>query len=205
MENTMSKLKIAIIIGSTRDARFGPVPAQWIYELAKSDPNIDAELVDLKSFDLPLFNEMASNAWMPSTDPKAVAWQNKVGEFDGYIVVTPEYNHSIPASLKNAFDQAYNEWVKKPVAFVGYGGVGAARAIEHARGITAELHMVTTRNSVHIGGSEFIKVHPGMGKQPFATIVDVIKPSALEMLKDLVWWGHATKVARSAKLSVKAA
>ncbi len=193
----MSKLKIAVIIGATRDSRFGHVPAQWIYELAKADPNIDAELVDLKRFDLPLFNEMASNAWMPSADPKAVAWQNKIGEFDGFIIVTPEYNHSVPASLKNAFDQAFKEWVKKPVGFVGYGMMGAARAVEHARGIAAELHMVSTRSSVHIAGSEFVKVHPGMGKQPFDSIVDVIKPSALEMLKDLVWWGRATKAART--------
>ena len=68
----MSKLKIAVIIGATRDSRFGPVPAQWIYELAKADPDIDVELVDLKSFDLPMFNEMASNAWMPSSDPSIV-------------------------------------------------------------------------------------------------------------------------------------
>jgi NAD(P)H-dependent FMN reductase len=202
----MSKLKIAIIIGSTRDSRFGPVPAQWIYELAKADPQIDAELVDLKTFDLPLFNEKASNAWMPSADAKAVAWQKKIGEFDGYIVVTPEYNHSVPASLKNAFDQAYKEWVKKPIAFVGYGGVGAARAVEHARGIAAELQMVTTRNAVHIGGGEFMKVHPGMGgKQPFDSIADVIKPSALAMLQDLVWWGNATKAARAAEPVLKAA
>ena len=195
----MSKLKIAIIIGSTRDSRFCLIPAQWIYELAKADPQIDAELVDLKTFDLPLFNEMASNAWMPSADPKAVAWQKKIGEFDGYIIVTPEYNHSVPGSLKNAFDQAYKEWVKKPVGFVGYGGVGAARAIEHARGIAAELQMVSTRNSVHIGGGEFMKVNPGMGgTQPFESIADVIKPSALAMLNDLVWWGKATKAARSA-------
>ena len=67
---------------------------------------------------------------MPSADPKAVAWQKKVGEFDGFIVVTPEYNHSIPGSLKNAFDQAYKEWIKKPVGFVGYGMMGAARAVD---------------------------------------------------------------------------
>lgn len=71
----MSKLKIAIIIGTTRDARFGHVPAQYIYDLAKADPDIDAELVDLKSFDLPMFNELAANAWIPSSDPHAVAWQ----------------------------------------------------------------------------------------------------------------------------------
>jgi NAD(P)H-dependent FMN reductase len=196
MENEMSKLKIGVIIGATRDARFGAVPAKWILDLAKADANIDAELVDLKDFDLPLFNEVASNAWVPSSDPRAVAWQKKVGQYDGYIIVTPEYNHSIPASLKNAFDQAYVEWTHKPVGFVGYGMMGAARAVEHARGIVAELHMVSTRNSVHIAGGEFVKVHPGMGKQPFETIIDVIKPSALEMLKDLVWWGKATKAAR---------
>jgi NAD(P)H-dependent FMN reductase len=196
MESVMSKLKIAVIIGSTRDSRFGHVPAQWIYELAKADPAIDAELVDLKSFDLPLFNEMASNLWMPSADPRAVAWQKKVGEFDGYIIVTPEYNHSVPASLKNAFDQCYKEWNRKPIGFVGYGMVGAARGLEHARNIAAELHMVSVRNSVHISGGEFVKVHPGMGKQPFDSIIDVIKPSALEMLKDIVWWGKATKAAR---------
>ena len=119
----MSKLKIAVIIGSTRDSRFGHIPAQWIFDEAKKRAGLDVELVDLKSFNLPLFNEMASNAWMPSRDQHAVAWQNKVGEFDGYIVVTPEYNRSIPASLKNAFDQAYKEWVHKPIAFVGYDGM----------------------------------------------------------------------------------
>ena len=192
----MSKLKIAVIIGATRDSRFGPVPAKWIYEMAKADPDIDVELVDLKDYALPMFNEMASNLCMPSSDPKAVAWQKKLGEFDGYIVVTPEYNRSIPASLKNAFDQAYTEWAHKPIGFVGYGGMGAARAVEHARGIATELQMVSTRNAVHIAGGEFMKVHPGMGKQPFDTIVDIIKPSALEMLKDIVWWGKATKAAR---------
>jgi NAD(P)H-dependent FMN reductase len=84
------------------------------------------------------------------------------------------------------------------VGFVGYGMMGAARAVEHARGIASELQMVSTRNSVHISGGEFVKVHPGMGKQPFDSIIDVIKPSALLMLKDLVWWGKATKAARSA-------
>ena len=194
----MSKLKIAVIIGATRDSRFGHVPAKWIYELAKADANIDAELVDLKDYHLPFFNEMASNLWMPSSDPKAVAWQKKLAEFDGFIVVTPEYNHSIPASLKNAFDQAYKEWVHKPIGFVGYGMMGAARAVEHARGIAVELNMMSVRNAVHIAGSDFVKVHHGMGKQPFESIVDVIKPSALELLKDIVWWGNATKAARAA-------
>ena len=98
----MSKLKIAVIIGSTRDARFGPKPAQWIFELARQRDELDVELVDLKEVDLPFFNEIASNLWVPSENPKAVAWQRRIAGFDGYIVVTPEYNRSMPASLKNA-------------------------------------------------------------------------------------------------------
>jgi NAD(P)H-dependent FMN reductase len=192
----MSKLRIAVIIGSTRDARFGPKPAEWIFELAQKRDRLEVELVDLKKFDLPFFNERASNLWVPSEDPKAVAWQRKIAEFDGYIVVTPEYNRSMPASLKNAFDQAYNEWNRKPIAFVGYGSVGAARAIEHARSTTTELQMVNVRSAVHIGGSEFFKVHPGLGNQPLSAIEDAIAPSAKDMLDQLIWWGDATKAKR---------
>ena len=193
----MSKLKIAVIIGSTRDSRFGPTPAQWIFELAQKREQLDVELLDLKAFDLPFFNEKATNLWVPSEDPKAIAWQQKIGQFDGYIVVTPEYNRSMPASLKNALDQAYNEWNRKPIGFVGYGVVGAARAIEHARTSATELHMVNLRSAVHIGGSEFYKVHPGMGNQPLSAIEDAILPSAKDMLDQLIWWGEATKAKRA--------
>ena len=193
----MSKLKIAVIIGSTRDARFGTIPAQWIFELAQKRDELDVELVDLKAFELPFFNEMASNLWVPSQDPKAIAWQRKVAEFDGYIVVTPEYNRSMPASLKNAFDQAYKEWNRKAIAFVGYGSIGGARSIEHARSTAIELQMVNVRSAVHIGGSEFYKVHPGIGKQPFSSIEEAIAPSAKDMLDQLIWWAEATKAKRA--------
>jgi len=192
----MSKPKIAIVIAATRDHRFGPVAAKWIFDLARQRDDMEVELVDLKSVDLPFFNEGASNAWMPSQDPKAIAWQKIVGGFDGYIVVTPEYNHSIPAALKNAFDQAYKEWVRKPIAFVGYGGLGAARAIEHARAIAIELQMAPVRAAVHIGGTQFHSVHPHMGKQPFSSIEAIILPSANDMLNDLAWWTNALKTAR---------
>jgi len=194
----MSKPKIAVILGSTRDSRFGPVPAKWIYELAKQREDIEVEFVDLKEYDLPFFNEMASDLWMPSTDPKAVAWQNKVAEFDGYIFVVAEYNRSITAALKNALDQAYKGWVRKAAAYVGYGSVGAARAIEHLRLINVELQMVPVRSGVHIGGSEFYKVFPMGGNQPIASIEQAILPSAKDMLDQLTWWTKATKAAREA-------
>ncbi|SIQ15129.1 NADPH-dependent FMN reductase [Solilutibacter tolerans] len=189
-------LKIALILGSTRDARFAPIPAEWMLEQAASRDDIDLELVDLKDFDLPLFNEKASNAWMPSGDPRAVAWQKRIGEFDGYIVVTAEYNHSITGALKNAFDQAYVEWAHKPIGFLAYGGVGGARAVEHARMIAVELQMVPVHAGVHIGGSDYVSVvHQ---RQPMSTIHDHIAPSAQTMLNEIVWWGNATRNAREA-------
>jgi len=195
----MSKAKIAVVLGSTRDTRLGPKPAEWIFNLAKAHPELDVELVDLKAFDLPFFNEPASNLWMPSQDPKAVAWQNKIGTFDGYIFVVAEYNRSITGALKNALDQAYKEWVRKPAAYVGYGSVGAARAVEHLRLINVELQMVPTRSGVHIGGSEFFKIHPMMGNQPISAIEEAILPSAKTMLDELAWWAKATKAARVAE------
>jgi NAD(P)H-dependent FMN reductase len=190
----MSKLKIAVIIGSTRDTRFGPVPAQWILGIAQQREELDVELVDLKEFDLPFFNEKMSNAWGPSQDPRAVAWQNKIGEFDGYIVVTAEYNRSVTGALKNAFDQAYVEWGRKPIAFLGYGGLGAARAVEHARTIAIELQMVPVRTAVHIDGGEYVQAV--RKRQPIADIEVVLLPSAKDMLDQLVWWGNAAKAAR---------
>lgn len=192
----MSKPRIAVIIGSTRDTRFGTVPAQWIFDLASERDDLDVELVDLKDFDLPFFNEAASNLWMPSQDPRAVAWQKKVAEFDGYIFVVAEYNRSITGALKNALDQAYNEWNRKPLAAVGYGGVGAARAIEHLRLIGVELQMVPVRSAVHIGGTDFFTIFPRGGNQPISAIENNLKPAAKDMLDQLTWWGGITKAAR---------
>lgn len=193
----MSKLKIAVIISSTRASRFGEKPAQWILEKANQRPEIEAEIVDLRDFDLPFFDEVASNAWAPSADPKAVAWQNKISEFDGYIFVVAEYNRSITGALKNALDQAYVNWVNKPFGAVGYGSVGGARAVEHLRTIGTELQMVSTRSAVHIAGADFMAVHPmGQQNQPISAIEGSIGNSATDMLNQLVWWGQATKAAR---------
>ena len=202
----MSKLKIAVIISSTRDSRFGDKPAQWIVDLAKQRPELDVDLVDLRDQDLPFFNEMASNLWMPSSDPKAVAWQDKVSQYDGYIFVIAEYNRSITAALKNALDQAYTNWNKKPFGIVGYGTVGAARAAEHLRTIGTELQMVSTRSAVHIGGADFFAVHPlGGQNKPLSEIEASIGPGAKDMLDQLTWWGFATKAARENEAVAEAA
>lgn len=188
---------IAIIIGSTRATRWADKPAQWMLKQAQARTDMTVELVDLRDFDLPLFNEPASNAYVPSSDPAAVAWQKKLAEFDGYVFVVAEYNHSVTGSLKNALDQAYNEWNRKPMGYIGYGGVGAARAIEHLRGIGVELAMVPVHGAVHIGGGDFYRVGPyNPAAEPIEAIEGSIGASCKAMLDDVVWWAGATMAAK---------
>ena len=192
----MSKLKIGVIISSTRPNRFADKPANWIVEKAKARPELDVEILDLREFDLPFFSEVASNAWVPSQDPKAVAWQNKLAEFDGFIFVVAEYNRAITGALKNAIDQAYVEWNKKVGGIVAYGSMGGARAAENLRTIMVELQMVSTRSAVHIGASEFMKVSPLGENADISAIEGAIGGSANDMLDQLIWWGNATRAAR---------
>jgi NAD(P)H-dependent FMN reductase len=195
----MSKPKIAIIIGSTRDSRFGDKPAMWVHEFAAARDDIDVEIVDLKEWPLPFFNEVASNAWAPTQNEVGQRWQKKVAEFDGFIFVTPEYNRSIPAALKNAIDFSYPEWNKKAAAVVGYGSVGGARAVEHLRTIAVELQMAPTRAGVHIQGADFFAAwQQGKDLREFAHL----EPGVKAMLDELVWWTKALKTAREADAAV---
>jgi NAD(P)H-dependent FMN reductase len=191
----MSKPKIAIIIGSTRDSRFGDKPAKWVHEFAAARDDIEVEIVDLKEWPLPFFNEVASNAWAPTQNEIGQRWQKKVAEFDGYIFVTPEYNRSIPAALKNALDFSYPEWNKKAAAVVGYGSVGGARAVEHLRTIAVELQMAPTRAGVHIQGADFFAAWQ-QGKD--LRELTHLEPNVKGMLDELVWWTKALKTAREA-------
>lgn len=187
-------LHIALIVGSTRQARLGPKVAQWLHGVASQRPDLKVELLDLKDFDLPLFDEKASNLWLPSEDARATAWQEKIGEFDGYLVTVGEYNHSMTGALKNAFDQAYVEWGRKPIGFAGYGGVGGARAVEHARNVAVELQMVPVRTAVHIAGGDFYALYQGAKTMP--EIEANLLPAAHAMLDEMAWWGQATRAAR---------
>jgi NAD(P)H-dependent FMN reductase len=193
-----TKPRIAIIVGSTRPTRIADVPTQWILQQAQLRGDMDVEVVDLRDHPMPFFDEMASNLWMPSKNPEAIRWQETVGRFDGYIFVVAEYNHSITGVLKNALDQAYKEWNRKPFTAIGYGALGAARAIEHLRLIGVELQMVSTHAAVHIGGADFATIHPLRGNQPIAQIEANLLPSAKVALDELLWWSKATMAAKSA-------
>jgi NAD(P)H-dependent FMN reductase len=192
-----SKPKIAVVIGSTRPARLAEVPARWILKQAQARGDIEAELVDLRDYKLPFFDEVASNRWVPSQSPEAVRWQETVAKYDGFIFTVAEYNHSITAVLKNALDQSYKEWEHKPFTAIGYGGVGAARAVEHLRLIGIELQMVSTRSAVHVGGGDFIAIHPAYGNRPIEEVEANLLPSAKAALDELVWWANATMAAKS--------
>jgi NAD(P)H-dependent FMN reductase len=189
----MSKLKIGIIISTTRATRFGDKPAKWINDLLAKRDDMTAEIVDLRDYPMPFFDEVASNAWAPSKNEVAQRWQNKVAEFDGYIFVTAEYNRAIPAVLKNALDYAYPEWNRKAAAVVGYGSVGAARAVEQLRLIAIELQMAPTRTGVHIQGADFMAA-----LQQGRPLEDLtyLQANAADMLDQLAWWARALKVAR---------
>jgi NAD(P)H-dependent FMN reductase len=192
-----SKPNIAVVIGSARPTRFADKPAQWILKQAQARDDITVSLVDLRDHPLPFFDEIASNMWTPSQNPEAVRWQQTIARFDGYIFVVAEYNHSITAVLKNALDQAYKEWNRKPFTAIGYGGTGAARAIEHLRGIGVELQMVSTHAAVHIGGSDFMTVFPRGGDKPIEDIEAALLPTAKTALDELVWWAKATMAAKA--------
>ena len=196
-EETMNtKPRIALIIGSTRESRFADVPARWMLKQMELRHDLDVELVDLRDHPLPFFDEVASNMRAPSRNHEAIRWQQTLARFDGFVFVVAEYNHSITGVLKNALDQSYKEWNRKPFTAIGYGSVGAARAIEHLRGIGVELQMVSTRNAVHIGGSDFMAIHPAFGGKPVEAIEEYLTPLATAALDDLVWWAGATMAAR---------
>src|SRR5262249_26116022 len=189
----MTKPKIAIILSTTRAARFSHKAGQWVYDVAKERGDMEFELGDLRDHPLPFFDEVATNAWVPTQNAEGVRWQKKIAQCDGYVFVTAEYNHGVPAVLKNALDFAYPEWNRKPAAFFGYGGVRAARAIEEVRLVAIELQMAPTRSGVHLSGRDFMAaMREGRPISEFA----YLKPTAVAMLDELAWWTNALKAAR---------
>ena len=194
----MSIPKLAIVIGSVRPNRFAAHAAAWIEDIARQRDDFEIEVVDLKQYPLPLFAEQASPLYAPSQDETAKRWQKKMGEFDAYIFTAAEYNHGPTAVLKNALDYAYSEWSNKPVAFVGYGGVGAARAIEQLRLSAIELQMAPIRAAVHILFPTYLAVlKEGKELRDF----EFLNQNARDMLDQLAWWTRALKAAREKALA----
>ncbi|KQO11884.1 NADPH-dependent FMN reductase [Agreia sp. Leaf244] len=177
--------KIAIILGSTRPGRNGEAVAKWVRDIAVQRDDATFELVDLADFPLPHLDEPGSAAWGNYQNEHTKAWSAKIAEFDGFVFVTPEYNHSTSGVLKNALDYLYKEWNNKAAAFVSYGGVGGARAVEHLRLIASELQLATVRAQVAISlMTEF---------ENFSVFTpsDYLLPQVDTMLDQVVAWSKA--------------
>lgn len=196
----MNNPKIGVIISTIREGRFGERAAQWIFDKASQRDDLHVEIVDLRDYPLPLFGEASD----PRSDERlenVQRWKEKIAELDGYIFVTAEYNHSIPGVFKNALDYAYAEFNKKPATFVGYGGVGGARAVEQLRLIVIECQVASTRTAVHIGMGPYRAVtREGKSLSDF----DFLDTSAETALDELSWWTHTLRAGRAGLESVPA-
>lgn len=181
------RLRVAVIIGSTREGRFGPVVAQWFLRQAEQREDMSVDAIDLFDVGLP--------AVMPAARSAAVAaYADRLGAADGFVVVTPEYNHGYPASVKQAIDVTRDEWNAKPVAFVSYGGLsGGMRAVEQLRQVFPELHAMTIRDTVAFVGGPW-GVFDDMG-EPRDTTPYVAATKS--MLDQLAWWARALRTARA--------
>ncbi|MFP4511210.1 MAG: NADPH-dependent FMN reductase [Spirochaetaceae bacterium] len=187
---------VKIIIGSTRPQRFGPQIAQWIKgiadEAAAADGNTRFEIVDLEEVNLPLFDEAIPPLMKQPANEHTKRWAGIVADADGYIFVTPEYNHSTSAALKNAIDYLVYEWAHKPVAFASYGSqAGGTRAVEHLRAIAGELKLYDLRDQVMIS-NYWTQLDEKGQFVPTPEQDDSVKT----MVQELIFWTDAMKAPR---------
>ncbi len=189
-------LNIKVIAGSTREGRFSDKAAAWVAEEIKKQEGVAVEVLDLRDYDMPFFNEpmSPSSKQEPFKNEVVARFTKKIAEGDAFVMVTPEYNHGTSGVLKNALDWVYQEWNNKPVAFVSYGGVGGARAVEQLRLNAIELQMASIRNAVHIPGEQYFQVL--FGKMDAKDLFASVSNQAEAMITQLVWWTRALKNAR---------
>jgi NAD(P)H-dependent FMN reductase len=182
---------IAIIIGSTRPGRRGAEVARWVHDVAAQRDDATFTVVDLADYRLPMLDEPVAAA--KSTDYQHAhtqAWSETIDSFDGFVFVTPEYNHSLPGALKNAIDFLYREWNNKAAGFVGYGPGGGVRAVEHLRLIGAELKLAGVRTQVALSiftdFEEATRVKPAAHQEGILTT----------LLDEVVSWAGALRTVR---------
>jgi len=180
-------LKIGIIVGSTRPGRNSPQVAKWTYDLAKERKDAEFEIVDIVDYNLPVFDEPMPPAYHNYQKDHTKKWAEKIGSFDGFIFIAPEYNHGVTGALKNAIDFIYAEWNNKVAGFVSYGSTGGARAVEHLRGIMAELQVADVR--AHVSLSMMTDFENWSVFKP----ADGHKAQLSTLLDQLVAWGGALK------------
>lgn len=187
--------RVLVIVGSTREERLGPVVADWFVRTAAAHEGLDLDLLDLRDAGLP----ERQGAGHPSRGeyPEGVRpFAARVAAADGVVLVTPEYNHGYPASLKHALDAVGAEWRAKPVAFVSYGAMsGGVRAVEQLRQVVVELHMVPVRDAVMLPGARRLFAGGDAPADPDGRLAD----SVATLVRRMSWWARALRAAREAE------
>ncbi|WP_069814337.1 NADPH-dependent FMN reductase [Streptomyces sp. TP-A0874] len=185
-------IRLAVIVGSTRQGRLGPTVAKWFIERARVHGGLDTDVIDLAEAGLP------SELGGPPKEGKYAsaevnAYARRIAEAEAFVVVTPEYNRGYPAALKLAIDSVYAEWHAKPVGFVSHGGQsGGLRAVEQLRQVFAELHTVTVRDSV-----SFPMAWEQFDEDGNPHDAEGAGVAAKQLLDELVWWAEALRQARA--------
>ena len=191
-------IKVAIISGSTRPGRKSQAVAEWVHAIAQKRGDADYQIVDIATFNLPLLDEPVPPSLGKYSKPHTLAWAKAIAPFDAFVFVTPEYNHGPSAALKNAIDYLYHEWNNKAAGFVSYGSTGGARAVEHLRGIMAEVQVADVR------------AHVSMSMYTDFENWSVLKPDPRHqqqlgvMLDQLVAWSRAMQGVRADKKAIAA-
>ena len=204
--------QIAIITGSTRPGRRGDVVAAWIRDVTERHQAVaggeaTVRIVDVADYGLPLLDEPVPAIFGDYRHPHTVRWANTIRSFDGFVFVTPEYNHSIPASLKNAIDYLYAEWNDKPAGFVSYGVDGGIRAVEHLRSILAEVRVAGLRTQVALSMfTDFELCDPTDPARSRVLVRGEERDSTLTtMLDELITWSRALQQLRESSSAPAAA
>ncbi|MDI2098983.1 NADPH-dependent FMN reductase [Ruicaihuangia caeni] len=195
----MADLKIGIIIGSTRPGRVGDQVGAWVKENAAAE-GVEFELVDLHDYALPNLDEALPAGYGQYSNEHTKKWAAKVGEFDGYLIITPEYNHTMPGSLKNAFDFVGAEWNNKAAGVISYGSMGGVRAGEHVRQVLAELQIADVQK--HVMFSIFTDFE---NFSTFKPANELKVPELQAQIAQVVAWAEALKSVREAQAAEAAA
>ncbi|MER7183318.1 NAD(P)H-dependent oxidoreductase [Streptomyces hyaluromycini] len=189
------KHRLVILVGSVREGRFGPVVAQWVAEQAGAHGAFDVDVVDLAAYDVPLTLPAESPKYAGDAYPRPAGMRGlteALSAADAFVIVTPEYNHSYPASLKAAIDWHFTQWTAKPVAFVSYGGAAGGRhAVLHLENVLTELHAVTVRDGLAFP-NYFTAWQDGRPLDPEAA------GYAKTLLDQLSWWTAVLRAGREA-------
>jgi NAD(P)H-dependent FMN reductase len=183
-------VKIAIIVGSTRPGRKADTVARWVLDIAARRGDASFEIVDIADLDLPLLDEALPPSMGRYAQPHTRAWAEKIAGFDGFVFVTPEYNHSTSGALKNAIDYLFREWNDKAAGFVGYGSTGGTRAVEHLRGIMGEIKVADVRAQVALSLFNDFENFTEFKPQPAQ------EAAVGAMLNDLIPWSRALQAMR---------